>query len=328
MILHDTIRDALQHGRPVVALESAVITAGLPRRVHADLRCDDLPGWNAARPINLELAHLLPRIVRDHGAVPALIAMIDGTLRIGLDDEDVDALAQHDHARKVSIDSIAHARATRLTAGTTVAATLLGCAMTTPAIRVFATGGIGGVHRDWAARPDVSADLMMLARTPVCVICAGAKSILDLPATLEVLESIGVPTIGVGTDWFPQFLGRGEGDLRLRTRADDPTAVATLCAEHWSTFRQRSSVLACVPVPAADALETPVIARAIEDADAQALAQGRTGADRTPAVLDRLVEVTSGRSLRTNIALLAQNAKIAAKVAIALADTSEAASPE
>ncbi|MCA9295993.1 MAG: pseudouridine-5'-phosphate glycosidase [Phycisphaerales bacterium] len=325
LFVHPEVRDALRQRAPVVALESAVITAGLPRTPVPATATLGLPLWNTAGPVNLELARLAERTVRAHGATPATVAMIDGTLHIGLDADALDRLAMDESAKKISAATIAHARGRGSSAGTTVAATLLACSLPDEGpIRVFATGGIGGVHRNWTASPDISADVRLLAQTQACVVCAGAKSILDLPATLEVLETLGVPVVGYETTWFPQFFDRAEGDLALTCSVSNVDELATLCVSHWDEFHQPTSVLACVPIAAEHAIDTRTIADAIARVDAEALRSGAGGADRTPYVLRALVAATGGRSLLANLALLSQNVAIAAKLAVRMADTDEA----
>jgi pseudouridine-5'-phosphate glycosidase len=319
--VHPEVRDALRQNAPVVALESAVITAGLPRTPVPATATLKLPAWNVLEPVNLELARLAERIVRANGATPATVAMIDGTLHIGLDADHLDRLARDESARKISAATIAHAHGRRWSAGTTVAATLLACSLPDERpIRVFATGGIGGVHCNWTERPDISADVRLLATTQACVVCAGAKSILDLPATLEALEALGVPVVGYQTTWFPQFFDRGEGELPLTCSVQNVDDLATLCVSHWEDFHQPSGVLACVPIDAEHAIDTRTIAAAIARVDAEALDAGAGGADRTPYVLKALVGATGGRSLLANLSLLSQNVEIAAILAVQMAD--------
>ncbi|HEX5272764.1 MAG TPA: pseudouridine-5'-phosphate glycosidase, partial [Gemmataceae bacterium] len=217
--------------RPVVALESTLIAHGLPR------------------PLNLETARLAEATVREEGAVPATIAVLRGVPTAGLADDELRELAESDAVMKASSRDLATALAQRRTAATTVAATMRLAA--SAEIDVFATGGIGGVHRGAARTWDVSADLTELARTPVAVVCAGAKSILDLPATLEVLETLSVPVVGYGTDDFPAFYVRSSG-LRLPARADTPEEAAALCAAHWSLFGK--GIVLAQPVDSAVAL--------------------------------------------------------------------------
>lgn len=292
------IADALATGRPVVALESTVISHGMPY------------------PRNLETARALEAEVRAAGAVPATIAAMDGRIRIGLDDDALDRLATAGHAaRKLSRRDLPIALATGALGATTVAATMIGARLA--GIAVFATGGIGGVHRGAETSFDISADLDELARTSVCVVCAGAKSILDLPKTLEVLETRGVPVLGFGTGEFPAFYSRRSG-LSVDHRCDNVTEVADILRTKWQLGLE-GGVLLANPIPAADELD----ADAMEAAVAQALADADTkrikGKDITPHLLAALEAITGGRSLTANIALIRNNARVAAGVAAALA---------
>jgi pseudouridine-5'-phosphate glycosidase len=271
-----------------------------------------------------------------------MIAVINGALRIGMDDPDLERLAEDQFAAKASNADLAWAMSAGKTAGTTVSATLAACAMARhampnqigdracPGIKVFATGGIGGVHRGWMKSPDISADLRALAATPVCVVSAGAKSILDLPATLEALQMLGVPVIGYRTNWFPQFHSTGEpisagsslsrsDCLPLFNRIDDPCAAADLCRTHWTTLGLSTGILLCHPVPREFAVDHLEIDLAIAEAERLAEHRHTTGPKRTPFLLNELARLTEGRSLRANIALLLNNATLAADIAIAMA---------
>ncbi len=299
---------ALAAGRPVVALESTLISHGLPF------------------PQNLEVAAASEAAVRDGGAVPATIAVRDGRILVGLDAAALQALATTPGVRKVARPTLAGA----LTAGgwgaTTVSATML--VAHAAGIRVFATGGIGGVHAgafepsaapDNRLRPpsvDVSVDLEELARTPVVVVCAGPKAILDVPATLEVLETRGVPVVAIGTDELPGFFSRGSG-IPAPLAVPDETAAAALAAAHLELLG--SGVLICVPVPAADELPRPEATAAISRATAEANAAGIHGPALTPWVLRRVADLTDGRSVRANIALIINDARVAGRLAVALA---------
>lgn len=310
---------ALQDGRPVVALESAVITAGLPRQPLENSPTWLGPEWDDAAPLNLELARLMEREVRDGGATPATIAVIDGTLHIGLDDDLLIRLACDETAGKSAVGDLPVNMVGGVTAGTTVSATLAACTRAGPApIRVFATGGIGGVHLDWTDVPDVSADLRMIAESPVCVVCAGAKSVLDVPATLEMLESLGVPVIGYRTNRFPLFYVSGDDHLRAPTRLDHVPDVAAACRAHWSTLGRPGGVLLANPVPDAQALDKAEVDQFVNLAESLATARGIAGRDRTPFLLKELAERTGGRALEANLALLAANAALAAQVAVGL----------
>jgi pseudouridine-5'-phosphate glycosidase len=320
ILIHPEVAEALNDNRPVVALESAVLTCGLPREPISLPPGLESPHWNAASPLNLETARAMEHAVRTNKAIPATVAIIEGTLRIGLNDKELIQLAADQSAGKASTPDLSAAMAANATAGTTVSATLTACALTQPKIRCFATGGIGGVHRKWASTPDISADLRALASTPVCVVCAGAKNILDLPATLEALQMLGVPVIGYRTSAFPQFHCVGDDSLRLSHRIDDPTSAAQLCALHWNSLRQSSAILMANPVPANFALDAHEANTAIEHAEEQASRRGIGGAQRTPFLLEELSRLTKGRSLIANIALLINNASLAARVAVAMRD--------
>ncbi|WP_395459037.1 pseudouridine-5'-phosphate glycosidase [Azospirillum melinis] len=292
------IADALATGRPVVALESTVISHGMPY------------------PRNLETARALEAEVRAAGALPATIAVMDGRIRIGLDDDALERLATAGHAaRKLSRRDLPIALATKALGATTVAATMIGARLA--GIPVFATGGIGGVHRGAETSFDISADLDELARTSVCVVCAGAKSILDLPKTLELLETRGVPVLGFGTEEFPAFYSRRSG-LSVDHRCDNVREVAEILRTKWQLGLE-GGVLLANPIPAADELDADAmeeaVARALADADAKRI----KGKDITPHLLAALEAITGGRSLTANIALIRNNARIAAGVAAALA---------
>ena len=290
------VAEARAAGRPLVALESTVITHGLPR------------------PQNLDLARRLEATVRQHGATPATVALLGGEIKVGLTAAELDYLANAEGVVKVSRRDYPIVMAKKLDGGTTVAGTMMAAAWA--GIQVFATGGIGGVHRGDHA--DVSADLPELSRTPVAVVCAGAKSILDLPATLEWLETAGVPVVGYGTDEFPAFYARSSG-LRLAdcARADTPAEAAELIRARWA-LGQAGGVLIVYPIPAEAAIPNAEIDAVIERALWEAEAQGVTGKDVTPFLLAQVMELTYGRSLRANLALLENNARLAAQIAAAL----------
>lgn len=290
------VREALDARKPVVALESTVIAHGLPR------------------PMNLETAREIERIVRDAGAVAATIAIADGQAIVGASAALLERLATEDGVAKVSTRDIAPLLADRSRLGaTTVAATVEIAARA--GIEVFATGGIGGVHREAERTFDVSADLAAIARHPVCVVCAGAKLVLDLPKTLEQLETLGVPVVGFGTDDFPAFYVRSSG-LRLAHRAEDAAAAARIARAQLD--RGRGIVIA-VPIPEADALDASLIEGEIGRALAEAARQGVRGPAVTPFLLRALGEHGDGRALAANVALLRNNALVATRVALALA---------
>jgi pseudouridine-5'-phosphate glycosidase len=292
------VADALAGGRAVVALESTIITHGMPH------------------PQNLEMATRVEAIVRERGAVPATIAIMGGRLRVGLEPADLALLAQTGPAAaKASRRDVAALLNSGATAGTTVATTMQAAHLA--GIRLFATGGIGGVHRGAELSFDVSADLEELARTPVAVVCAGAKAILDIPKTLEMLETKGVPVIGYGTADFPAFWTRSSG-LKVDTQLNTPGEIADLLATQFSLGM--GGVLIGNPIPQASAMDEDVIATMIERALGDAAAAGISGKATTPFLLKRIFELTDGKSLVANIALVENNARVAADVAVALAE--------
>jgi pseudouridine-5'-phosphate glycosidase len=296
---------ALAEGRPVVALESTLISHGLPY------------------PQNLEVARASEAGVRDSGGVPATVAIRGGRLLVGLDDAELEELGQapSDQVLKAARPSLAVALAADGWAGTTVSATMI--AAHAAGIRVFATGGIGGVHRpaggpgDHPASYDVSSDLDELARTPMAVVCAGPKAILDVAATLEVLETRGVPVVALGQADLPGFFARTAG-LPAPATAPDEAAAARLVATHLG-LGLGSSILVCVPVPAADALPRDVAIAAVEQAIADADAAGVGGPALTPWLLARIATLTEGASVRANTALIINNARVAGRLARSLA---------
>jgi pseudouridine-5'-phosphate glycosidase len=286
---------ALREGRPVVALESTLIAHGLP--------------W----PLNLETARAAEAAVRDQSAVPATIAVWQGCPTVGLGDAELEVLARGEGILKASRRDLAMAIALRRTAATTVAATMF--LAHRAGIRVFATGGIGGAHRDPAHAWDISADLIELARTPVAVVCAGAKSILDVRRTLEILETLGVPVVGCGTDHFAGFYVHATPEP-VAARIDTPEQAAALIAAHWQLGG--AGVVLAQPVTADIALEPGAFAQALADAESQAVRSGVRGQTLTPFLLARLAHITGGGTLRVNQALVVANARLAAQVACAL----------
>ena len=290
------VERARDEGRPLVALESTIITHGMP--------------W----PRNVETARRVEAEVRAQGAVPATIAVLDGVLRIGLSEGELAALGQARDVAKLSRADFAACLARRGTGATTVAATMIGARLA--GIEVFATGGIGGVHRGAERSFDVSADLQELAQTAVTVVAAGAKAILDLPKTLEVLETLGVPVISVEQDELPAFWSRSSG-LRAPLRMDDPAEIA-------AAHRMRAALglpggqLVANPIPEADEIPAatlaPVVAQALDEAEARGIAAKAV----TPFLLSRIFDLTEGRSLEANIALVLNNARLAARIAAEL----------
>lgn len=293
----DEVRDALARGEAVVALESTIITHGMPF------------------PDNVSTARAVEAAVREAGAVPATIAVVDGRIKVGLDDATLERIGAATDVVKASRRDLAVIAARRGTAGTTVASTMLIAARA--GIAIFATGGIGGVHRGAETTFDVSADLEELGNTPVAVVCAGAKSILDIPKTLEYLETRGVPVLGYRTDAFPAFFSRDSGSP-VDARFDDPAAIAAVIAAQRNLGLE-AGILIANPVPEADALPGDEIERTIAEAVAEAAQRCIGGKDLTPFLLARINALTGGSSLRTNIALILDNARLAAKIARALA---------
>ncbi len=292
----DEVRGALAAGRPVVALETTAIAHGFPY------------------PRSLEVAAGLDRAVREGGALPAFIGVIAGTLTVGLADEAVERLASQPDAMKVSRRDLAFAASTGRDGATTVAATMIAAARA--GIAVFATGGIGGVHRGVEQTLDVSADLEELGRTPVAVVCAGAKSILDLPRTMEYLETRGVPVVGYRTGVLPAFYVRESG-IAVPHRVDDAASAARLVAAQRA-LGLGAGIVFTNPLPESQALDPRRIEAAIADALGDAGRSGVGGKDLTPFLLDRIAEITGGESLAANAALLANNAAVAARIAVAL----------
>lgn len=290
------VEDALKNHQPVVALESTLITHGLPY------------------PINVETALAMEKAISDLGATPATIAIIEGKTTIGLAAEQIEWLGKlpPGSVRKCSRRDLPIAVGLGENAATTVAGTMIVAHMA--GIDVFATGGIGGVHRGHPF--DVSADLIELGRTPVAVVCSGAKSILDLPLTLEVLETQGVPVIGMGTDTLPAFYTRSSG-LPIDARIETPEQAARIIAA-GRRLQAEHGILITVPVPADDELSPAIAEDAIRQATSEAEIQGIHGKAVTPFILSRVVELTGGQSRRANTALLVNNARIAAQIAAAL----------
>ena len=313
------VSNALQNGDPVVALESAVITSGLPRKpLEIDLPFE-IEEWQSDQPVNQQLALALNRAVRNAGAVPAMTAVIDGKLCIGLSDQQITCLAENPIHKKASVRDLSIAIATGKTAGTTVSATLLACKLALPTpIRIMATGGIGGVHRNWQQIPDISADLYQLAKSRVCVVASGAKSILDVPATLEVLESLAIPVLAYRTDYFPLFYCQSSLEVPASSRVDDVQASAEVCKNHWDQLGLPGGLLLANPVRPSLALDPTEIEGHIEAAEASAISEGITASQRTPYLLQMLNQQTLGRSLASNLALLLDNAKLASQLAQAL----------
>ncbi|AZO62733.1 MAG: pseudouridine-5'-phosphate glycosidase [Mesorhizobium sp.] len=294
--IHPPVAEALAAGRPVVALESTIITHGMPY------------------PDNGAMAAKVEQIIAESGAVPATIAVVDGRIKIGLSDGERESLAMTGDAMKLSRADIGFAVAQKRTGGTTVAATMIAAHMA--GIKVFATGGIGGVHKGAEKSFDISADLDELARTPVVVVSAGAKAILDIEKTLEVLETRGVPVIGHGCETMPAFWSR-QSPFRAPLTLHAPEDIA-----HFYHIRQAlglgGGILVANPVPQNDEIPAAEMDGYIHSAQKAAEAQNITGKAVTPFLLSRILEITGGRSLKTNIALVENNARLAAEIAKAL----------
>ena len=291
----DDVARALAVKAPVVALETTVVTHGLPH------------------PDGVMTALSLEEIVRAAGATPATIGVIDGALRVGLTRIELEQLAKTPNVAKINLSNLAAAVASGQPGSTTVAATMF--AAHASAIRVFATGGIGGVHRDASESGDISADLTALSRIPVVVVSAGAKAILDLPRTVEMLETLGVPVFGFGTDEFPAFYRRSTG-LPVDRRYDSITELASAVRLHLS-LGLGSGVLVANPIPIADEMASQLYDRALHTALSEAEARRIRGRAVTPFLLDRMRALTGGESVRANVALLRHNAQVAAALAVA-----------
>ncbi len=287
------VQTALDHARPVVALESTIITHGMPY------------------PDNLQTARQVEDDVRKAGAIPATIAVIDGDLRVGLEAQTLEKLAKSKGAAKLSRADLAVCMARGGTGSTTVSATMIAAHLA--GIAVFATGGIGGVHQGAEQTFDISADLQELSQTPVTVVCAGAKAILDLPKTLETLETLGVPVIAYGQDALPAFWSRDSG-LPAPLRLDDPSQIA---AAHKirAALGLPGGQLIANPIPPRDEIHSNILKPLIAQAQSEAAEQGLSGKTVTPFLLQRLFELTNGQSLTANIALIRNNARLAAKIA-------------
>ena len=292
------VKKALDEGRPVVALESTIISHGMPY------------------PKNVETALLVEQTIRDNGAVPATIAVIGGRLKAGLSYEEIEDLGKTGRGvAKASRRDLPALVARGADGATTVTTTMIIAHMA--GIKIFATGGIGGVHRGAETTMDISADLEELAQTPVMVVCAGAKSILDLGLTLEYLETHGVPVIGYGTDELPAFYTRRSG-FAVDYRVDSPEELAAMFSAQRG-LDYKGGMLVTNPIPEEYSMDKAVIDKAIDEALAQAKAQGIHGKETTPFLLAKVVELTGGDSLESNIQLVLNNARLAAKTAAALA---------
>jgi len=295
--LKNEVREAIESGQPVVALESTILSHGLPY------------------PDNLEIAAALEQAVREKGVTPATIAIFDGIPHIGIGTAELARLADpKSDIMKVSRRDIPQLLASRADGATTVAATMI--LAQRAGISVFATGGIGGVHRGAEASFDISADLPELARTNVCVVCAGPKAVLDIPLTLEVLETSGVPVIGYQCDEIPAFWSRGGSGVAVPLRLDSAAEIASLLSHKWQAGLD-GGVLVTNPIPAMDEIASAELQAAISSALMQAEKQGVSGKAVTPFLLDHIRVKTDGRSLAANKALVLHNARLAADIALA-----------
>ncbi|MEP7112641.1 MAG: pseudouridine-5'-phosphate glycosidase [Ilumatobacteraceae bacterium] len=293
--ISEEVQHAAQAGRAVVALESTIISHGMPY------------------PQNVEMAVAVEEIVREHEATPATIAVIDGVCTVGIDHAEIELLASRADVYKATTRDLPWLIATKATGATTVAATMHLAALA--GIRVFATGGVGGVHRGAATSFDISADLTELAATPVAVVCAGVKSILDIPLTLEYLETVGVPVVVVGSDEFPAFYSRSSGQSAPR-RLDTAPHLAELLDATWRDLQLHRGICIANPISVTDEIPADEIDDVISEALAELSAQNIVGQAVTPFLLSRIVEQTSGRSLVANISLVKSNAALAADIAV------------
>ncbi|MDT0569225.1 pseudouridine-5'-phosphate glycosidase [Streptomyces sp. DSM 3412] len=296
LVVSEEVREAVDARRPVVALESTIIAHGLPR------------------PRNLQVALELEEVVRREGGVPATIAVLDGRPHIGLDKQQLERVANEDGMRKLGHRDLPPAVAAGVSGATTVSATAQLAALA--GVRVFATGGLGGVHREWTVTQDESADLGLLARTRITVVCAGVKSILDVPATLQRLETLGVAVAGYGTDRFPGFYLADSGhpvEWTLRS----PGEVADVMRAQDALGGPESALIVANPVPEAEQLDPELHARVLEEALAACDAEGVTGQAVTPFLLSYLVRHTDGASLSANLAAVRGNVRLAARIAAA-----------
>jgi len=298
------VAGALWYGKPVVALESTIVAHGLPR------------------PDNLAVARRIEETVREHGAQPATIGVVGGQIVVGLDDAELTRLATSDRVVKLSVRDLALAAAAGVDGATTVASTAA-IAMRA-GIGVFATGGLGGVHREAITSFDESADLATLARTPICVVCAGVKSILDVPATLERLETLGVTVVGYGTRRFPGFYLADSGH-QVDWSVNSPAEVARILAARAGHGVSPGAVLVANPLPISEQLDPGLHDRVLAEGLARAAAEGISGKHVTPFLLGWFHRATQGRSLAVNVKIVLRNAELAARIALASAEPSDAA---
>ncbi|GKV65619.1 MULTISPECIES: pseudouridine-5'-phosphate glycosidase [Sporosarcina] len=290
----EEVKEAMKYGKPIVALESTIITYGMPY------------------PENVKAAREVQQIVRDNGAVPATIAIMDGKIKIGLTDEELERFGDSKGVVKASRRDISYLIATKKPGATTVAASMFFADLAR--IRVFTTGAIGGVHRGVEQTMDISADLDEFSRTSVAVVCSGAKSILDLGKTLEYLETKGVPVMGYQTDIFPAFYTRGSSH-RVDYQVDDVELIAEMLRVKWNLGLEGSAIIAN-PIPEQYAMDQEYMEQLVSDALEEAEELGISGKELTPHMLKKVQELTGGKSLEANIALVKSNAELAAKLAV------------
>lgn len=291
--IHEEVKKALRSGEPVVALESTIISHGMPY------------------PQNIEMAKTVSKLIRDNGAIPATIAIIDGKLKVGLTDEEIELLANSNNVVKASRRDLPFIISKKLTGATTVASTMIIASLA--GIKIFATGGIGGVHRGAQQTFDISSDLLELANTNVAVVCAGAKSILDIGLTLEYLETNGVPVVGYKTDEFPAFYTRQSG-FKVDYRVDSAKELAIALKSKWD-LNLKGGVVVGNPIPKEYEMDYNLINTAIKNALAEAAENNISGKKVTPFLLDKVKTTTSGKSLESNIKLVYNNAIVAAQLA-------------
>lgn len=295
LVLSQEVKEGMAKGLPIVALESTIISHGMPY------------------PQNVEMARDVENIIREGGAVPATIAIVDGKIKIGLSDDELEMFGSAKDVAKVSRRDLADIIASKRLGATTVASTMIAAELA--GIKFFVTGGLGGVHRGWETTLDISADMDELAQTSVAVICAGAKSILDLPATLEYLETKGVPVVGYNTVNFPAFFTRDSG-LKLALSSNSLDHIANMLQTKWALGLKGGAVIAN-PIPVEHALAPEYIDDIIAKAVQEAQEQGISGKDITPFLLANIVKKTDGKSLEANIHLVKNNARVGAKLAVA-----------
>ncbi|MBF0779590.1 MULTISPECIES: pseudouridine-5'-phosphate glycosidase [unclassified Granulicatella] len=294
LVLSQEVKQGMEKGLPIIALESTIISHGMPY------------------PQNVAMAREVEQIIRDNGAVPATIAIVEGKIKIGLSDEELEMFGSSKGIAKVSRRDLADIVASKRLGATTVATTMIAAELA--GIKFFVTGGLGGVHRGWESTLDISADMDELAQTSVTVICAGAKSILDLPATLEYLETKGVPVVGYGTKNLPAFFTRDSG-LPLALSSDSLEHIAYMIDTKWN-LGLKGGVVVANPIPHEDALDPEYINEIIALAVQEAEENGIVGKDITPFLLGKIVEKTDGKSLEANIKLVKNNAKVGAQLAV------------